>query len=145
MFKLEYKALMAIAFATFAKPSNFSLHEVLNKSLSLARNKMNPTFNEIPVVTFTTLIDIVNCEEAVGDNPDLITIDRWDLSKIFYDTRTILDKQGYDTNPMNNYEKRKDIHNAVADICEELGVKSQLGYLQQHYTNAIVSHRRYGN
>ena len=55
---------------------------------------MNLTFDEIPVVT--TLIDIVNCEEAVGDNPDLITIDRWDLSKIFYDTRTILDKQGYE-------------------------------------------------
>jgi hypothetical protein len=56
-------------------------------------------------------------------NHNLIISDRWDLSKIFYDTRTRLDREGYDTSPMNPPEKRKTIHNAVADICEELGVK----------------------
>jgi hypothetical protein len=61
-------------------------------------------------------------QEAVTKNPDLITIDRWDLSKIFYDTRTILDKE-YDTGPMNNPNKRKAIHNDVDSICEELDVK----------------------
>ncbi len=59
---------MAVAFAkyTFEKPINFSLTEVLGKSISLAeRNKMNPTINQIPVVTFTTLIDVVNCEYKI--------------------------------------------------------------------------------
>ena len=53
---------MAVAFPkyTFEKPINFSLAEVLMKSISLAeRNKMNPIVNEIPVVTFTTLIDLL--------------------------------------------------------------------------------------
>ncbi|HYA84214.1 MAG TPA: hypothetical protein VEH06_12310 [Candidatus Bathyarchaeia archaeon] len=59
---------MAVAFAkyTFEKPINFSLAEVLDKSISLAeRNKVNPTINQIPVVTFTTLIDVVNCEYKI--------------------------------------------------------------------------------
>jgi hypothetical protein len=56
-------------------------------------------------------------------NHHLIDFDRWDLSKIFYDTRTILDRQGYDTSIMNAPERRKVIHNAVADICEDLGLK----------------------
>ena len=56
-------------------------------------------------------------------NHDLIIIDRWDLSKIFYDTRTRLDREGYDTSPMNVPVKRHAIHNEVAGICEELGVK----------------------
>jgi hypothetical protein len=39
----------------------------------------------------------------------LVRIDRWDLSKIFYDTRIILDHDGHDTSPMNKPEKRNDI------------------------------------
>jgi hypothetical protein len=52
---------------------------------------------------------------VVGRNPELITTDRWDLSKIFYDTRTSLDKNGYDTTPMNEPARRKAIHNDVKD------------------------------
>ncbi|PWU81182.1 MAG: hypothetical protein DLM72_08295 [Candidatus Nitrosopolaris wilkensis] len=66
---------------------------------------------------------IIKRRDAVSENPDLITIDRWDLSKVFYDTRTILDKLGYDTSPMNVTAKRKAIHNDIADICDDLGVK----------------------
>jgi hypothetical protein len=62
-------------------------------------------------------------QEAVEENPELIEFDRWDLSKIFYDTRTILDRQGYDTSVMNTHDKRHDIHTDVADICEGLGIK----------------------
>lgn len=62
-------------------------------------------------------------KEDVDQDPTLIDSDRWDLSKIFYDTRTILDRQGYDTSEMNKPDKRKSIHNAVADICEQLGIR----------------------
>jgi hypothetical protein len=66
---------------------------------------------------------IVNRKEAVERNPRLVVMDRWDLSKVFYDTRTILDRLGYDTSSMNKSDKRKAIHNDVAVICFELGVK----------------------
>ncbi|HYA83875.1 MAG TPA: hypothetical protein VEH06_10565 [Candidatus Bathyarchaeia archaeon] len=63
---------------------------------------------------------IIQRQKDVSQNPNLIDFDRWDLSKIFYDTRTFLDKLHYKTSPMNAPDKRKAIHNAVADICEEL-------------------------
>jgi len=62
---------------------------------------------------------IIQRQKDVMQNPNLIFNDRWDLSKIFYDTRTRLDREDYITTPMNNPGKRKAIHNDVADICEE--------------------------
>jgi hypothetical protein len=81
-----------------------------------------------PAIPNTMIIDlqrrlIIERKDAVAENPELITTDRWDLSKIFYDTRTLLDQWGYDTSPMNNTVKRKAIHNDIKKICEQLGVK----------------------
>jgi len=72
---------------------------------------------------------IRECKEAVEQNPDLVRIDRWDLSKIFYYTRTILDHDGYDTSLMNKPEKRNDIINteSIVHYC-----------LQRFYTVVII-------
>ncbi|HEY7573336.1 MAG TPA: hypothetical protein VH796_18400 [Nitrososphaeraceae archaeon] len=62
-------------------------------------------------------------KRAVERDPSLITIEPYDHSDIFYDSRTHLNKLGYDTSVYNDNvdggsERRKDFYSKIKDACE---------------------------
>lgn len=48
--------------------------------------------------------------EAVRINPNLLLIERWDHSDVFYEVRTRLSQQGYNTSVYANADRRKDFY-----------------------------------
>ena len=40
--------------------------------------------------------------DAVKQNPELVEVDRWGVSNVYYDTRKRLDAEGYDVSPLND-------------------------------------------
>jgi hypothetical protein len=57
--------------------------------------------------------------QAVRINPNLLLIERWDHSDVFYEVRTRLSQQGYDTSVYANPDRRKDFYALIKPICED--------------------------
>ncbi len=58
---------------------------------------------------------------AVKNNPDLKTMNRWDQSDVFYNTRKKLDAMGYDVTRLS--DKRKEINQHIKKFYDKMGVK----------------------
>jgi hypothetical protein len=60
----------------------------------------------------------------VEANPDLLTVERWDHSDVFYASRTHLNRQGWDTSVYNDNvkggaERRKKFYDKIKSVCED--------------------------
>jgi hypothetical protein len=58
-------------------------------------------------------------KEAVRANPNLLLIERWDHSDVFYEVRTRLSQQGYDVSVYGNADRRKDFYALIKPVCED--------------------------
>lgn len=59
---------LAVGFAkyTFEKRMNFQLSKAMREAISLAeQNRSKPKIDRIPVIVFTTLIDVINCDYKI--------------------------------------------------------------------------------
>jgi hypothetical protein len=69
-----------------------------------------------------TVRQIINKRiKEVKHNPDLIVSEPWNLSDVFYETRTTLSNLGYDVE--NLVDIREKIHNYIKEYCDKLRIK----------------------
>ena len=55
---------------------------------------------------------------AITADPNLLLVERWDHSDVFYEARTTLSQQGYDVSVYSNPDRRKDFYALIKPVCE---------------------------